>query len=83
MVDCPHSSRSGKQQVVFALGQLNFVRRLDLSDVRYVSQATYEARIQRLTPRENDIVYSREGGILGLACMVSARLNTFSLEVSE
>ena len=74
--DCPHSTPKWQATGRVCLRTTEFRSgRLDLSDVRYVSQATYEARIQRLTPRENDIVYSREGGILGLACMIPARLN--------
>jgi type I restriction enzyme, S subunit len=76
VVDCPHSTPKWQATGCVCLRTTEFrPGRLDLSDVRYVSLATYEARIQRLTPRENDIVYSREGGILGLACMIPARLN--------
>ena len=76
VVDCPHSTPKWQASGRVCLRTTEFrPGRLDLSDVRYVSQATYESRIQRLTPRENDIVYSREGGILGLACMIPARLN--------
>jgi type I restriction enzyme, S subunit len=76
VVDCPHSTPKWQATGRVCLRTTEFrPGRLDLSDVRYVSQATYEARIQRLTPRGNDIVYSREGGILGLACMIPARLN--------
>ena len=76
VVDCLHSTPKWQATGRACLRTTEFRSgRLDLSDVRYVSQATYEARIQRLTPRENDIVYSREGGILGLACMIPARLN--------
>jgi type I restriction enzyme S subunit len=44
--------------------------RLDLREVRYVSEETYAERTERLVPQEGDILYSREGGILGIACMV-------------
>lgn len=71
IVDCPHSTpkwtTSGKICVrtnQFRPGQL------DLSDVRFVSEATYLERVQRLKPAAEDILYSREGGILGIACRV-------------
>ena len=35
-----------------------------------MSEADYVARTQRLTPAAGDILYSREGGILGVACLV-------------
>ena len=38
--------------------------------MRYVSRDTYRERIRRLEPRKGDVVYSREGGILGIACMI-------------
>jgi len=44
---------------------------LDLESVRFVSEATYRERILRLEPRPGDVLYSREGGILGVACTVS------------
>jgi type I restriction enzyme, S subunit len=43
---------------------------LDLSKPRFVSAKTYLERIERLEPRADDILYSREGGILGIACRV-------------
>jgi type I restriction enzyme, S subunit len=76
IVDCPHSTPKWQAKGRVCLRTTEFrPGRLDLSDVRYVSQATYEARTQRLTPSENDIVYSREGGILGVACMIPTALN--------
>lgn len=47
----------------------NFTTRgLDLTEVRYVDAETYQRQVQRLVPEAGDIVYSREGGILGIAC---------------
>lgn len=71
IVDCPHSTpvwaSSGKICVRTSQFRPGY---LDLSTARFVSQATYIERIQRLLPMENDILYSREGGILGIACRV-------------
>lgn len=71
IVDCPHSTPkwtiAGKLCVrtnQFRPGQL------DLAGSRFVSEATYIQRIERLKPAEDDILYSREGGILGVACRV-------------
>ena len=73
IVDCPHStpvwSESGKMCVRTSQFRPGF---LDLTNVRFVSETTYTERIQRLVPSENDILYSREGGILGVACRVPA-----------
>lgn len=43
---------------------------MTLDEVRYVSPATYSERIARLEPLPGDVLYSREGGILGLACVI-------------
>ena len=51
VVDCPQSTPKWQTSGRVCLRTTEFrPGRLDLSDVRYVSQATYEARIQRLTP---------------------------------
>lgn len=71
IVDCPHSTpmwtTAGKICV-----RTNQFRpgHLDLTAVRHVSETTYRERIQRIKPRADDILYSREGGILGVACRV-------------
>jgi type I restriction enzyme, S subunit len=71
IVDCPHSTpkwtSSGKICV-----RTNQFRPglLDLSETKFVSDETFEQRIQRLRPQKDDILYSREGGILGIACRV-------------
>lgn len=71
IVDCPHSTPKWEASGRICLRTTEFLPgRLDLSDVRYVSQATYDDRIKRLRPRAKDVVYSREGGILGVACLI-------------
>ncbi len=71
IVDCPHSTpkwiSSGRMCVRTTQFKPGY---LDLSDVQFVSEETYQDRIKRLKPQENDILYSREGGILGVACRV-------------
>jgi type I restriction enzyme, S subunit len=44
--------------------------------VRFVSEETYEERIMRLEPKPGDVLYSREGGILGIACIIPNELRT-------
>ena len=73
IVDCPHSTpkwtESGKICVRTNQIQPGY---LDLSQNRFVSNETYKERTKRLIPRKDDILYSREGGILGVACRVPA-----------
>lgn len=70
-VDCPHSTpkwtSKGKICVRTSQFRPGF---LDLSEPRYVDEETFVKRTERLKPREDDILYSREGGILGIACKV-------------
>ncbi len=71
VVDCPHStpkwSESGKYCVRTTAFNPFF---LDLSKQGFVSENVYQERIQRLKPEEGDILYSREGAILGIACQI-------------
>jgi type I restriction enzyme S subunit len=71
IVDCPHSTpkwtTGGKICVRTSQFKPGF---LDLTNTQFVSEETYNERIARLRPRGNDILYSREGGILGVACRV-------------
>jgi type I restriction enzyme, S subunit len=71
IIDCPHSTPKWTAEGKICVRTNQFrPGRLDLSGVRFVSESTYLERIQRLEPAENDILYSREGGILGVACRV-------------
>lgn len=71
IVDCPHTTPKWTDhgEICVRTNQLR-PRSLDLSEPRFVSPETYLERIERLEPRANDILYSREGGILGIACRV-------------
>ncbi len=70
-VDCPHSTPKWTNSGKLCLRTTNFLpNKLDISEVKYVSQSTYEKRIERLKPQKNDVLYSREGGILGIACIL-------------
>lgn len=71
IVDCPHSTPKWANEGHICVRTTEFLPgRLVLDRVRFVSQATYEERIQRLRPEAGDILFSREGGILGIACQV-------------
>ena len=71
IVDCPHSTPKWVTSGEICIRTSNFKPgRIDLSDTRYVSIETYLDRISRLEPKSGDILLSREGGILGVACMV-------------
>lgn len=71
IVDCPHTTPKWTSAGQLCLRTTNFrPGQLDLEVRHFVSDATYVERIDRLEPRQGDIVYSREGGILGIACTI-------------
>ena len=71
IVDCLHTTPKWTDDGVLGI-KTNQVRagQLDLSSPYFVSENTYKARVSRLEPRQDDILYIREGGILGVACLV-------------
>jgi type I restriction enzyme, S subunit len=71
IVDCPHSTPKWTSNGKICVRTNQFSPGyLDLSRSRFVSERTFEERIKRLRPQQDDILYSREGGILGVACRV-------------
>jgi type I restriction enzyme S subunit len=75
IVDCPHSTPKWTQSGKICIRTCEIKPcYLDLSQTRYVSEDTYHERIQRLEPKEGDIVYSREG-TLGQAAIIPPGLN--------
>ena len=77
IVDCSHSTPKWAKSGVLCLRTTNFNPGfLDLESVRFVSEETYNERIMRLEPQPGDVLYSREGGILGIACIIPKQLKT-------
>ena len=75
IVDCPHTTPRWTEVGEICVRTTQFKPgKLDLSTPRYVSIETYNERIARLRPEPNDVLYSREGGILGVACQIPPRV---------
>ncbi|AVE79313.1 restriction endonuclease subunit S [Klebsiella michiganensis] len=75
IIDCPHSTPKWTEQGFICVRTNQFKPgHLDLNNSRYVSEQTYIERTQRLEPSYGDILYSREGGILGVACRVPEKI---------
>ena len=71
IADCPHSTPKWTNSGRLCVRTTNFKPGfLDLTEVRYVSDETFMERILRVEPQTGDVLYSREGGILGIACMI-------------
>ncbi len=74
VVDCPHSTPRWESSGKICLRTTNFLpNKLDLSEVRYVSDKTFQERTARLKPKYGDLLYSREGGILGIGCILNIK----------
>ena len=76
IVDCLHTTPKWTEEGVLCI-KTNQVRagQLDLSSPHFVSENTYRARVNRLEPRQDDILYIREGGVLGVACLEHSTLS--------
>jgi type I restriction enzyme S subunit len=71
IVDCPHSTPKWSEDGYLCLRTTNFKRgRLDLSEKNYVTKEIFDIRNTRLVPLPGDVLYSREGAILGIACII-------------
>ena len=71
IVDCPHSTPKWSEEGRLCLRTSNFKRGyLDLSEKSYVTSEVYDERTARLIPKTGDVLYSREGSILGIACII-------------
>lgn len=71
IVDCPHSTPKWSEEGYLCLRTTNFKRGyLDLSEKNYVTKETFDSRNIRLVPLPGDVLYSREGAILGIACII-------------
>ena len=71
IVDCPHSTPKYYNETTdFAAIDTNCIDSEGyITHLRYVDKKTYYERIQRLEPKENDIVYTREGSICRAALL--------------
>lgn len=73
LTDCPHETpkydADGKYLVIRTADQDLAVLRKD-EDMFRLSENEYENRIRRMSLDKDDIVYGREGGRWGLACLV-------------
>ena len=70
IIDCPHSTPKWLNEGIPVIRNYNISGgQLDLSKLSYVDEETYESRIKRAKPVENDIIISREAP-MGEACLV-------------
>ena len=75
IVDCLHSTPKFQESGSLCI-DTNCIKpgRIIIEKVRYVDSATFIERNRRMTPLENDILFSREGALLGVAVRVPGNL---------
>lgn len=75
IVDCPHSTPKWEKSGKLCLRTTNFKRGyLDLQSPNYVSEETFHDRNRRIIPQPGDVLYSREGSVLGIACTIPSNI---------
>ena len=78
IVDCPHSTPSyTKENTGYMCIRTSIVKknRIIWDDIEYIPENEFNQRIQRKRPEKGDIVYTREGAILGIAAMIDRDCN--------
>ncbi len=78
IVDCPHSTPSYTlEDTGFMCIRTSIVKknRIMWEDIEYISEEEYIQRIQRKKPEKGDVVYTREGAILGIAAVIDRDCN--------
>lgn len=75
IVDCPHSTPKWEKSGKLCRRTTNFKRGyLDLQSPNYVSEETFHDRNRRIIPQPGDVLYSREGSVLGIACTIPSNV---------
>jgi len=78
IVDCPHSTPSyTSKDTGFMCIRTSIVKknRIMWEDIEYIPEEEYKQRIQRKKPEKGDVVYTREGAILGIAAVIDRDCN--------
>ena len=78
IVDCPHSTPSyTNEDTGFMCIRTSIVKKNKIlwDDIEYIPEDEFTKRIQRKKPDVGDIVYTREGAILGIAAIIDRDCN--------
>ena len=75
IVDCLHSTPIFRESGFLCI-DTNCIKpgRIDFEKVRYVDEDTFIERNRRMKPKENDVMFSREEALLGVATRVPSNL---------
>ena len=78
IVDCPHSTPSyTSEDTGFMCIRTSIVKknRIMWENIEYIPKEEYIQRIQRKRPEKGDVIYTREGAILGIAAVIDRDCN--------
>ena len=78
IVDCPHSTPSyTSDNTGYMCIRTSIVKKNHImwDEIEYISEQEYYQRIQRKRPARGDVIYTREGAILGIAAMIDRECN--------
>ncbi len=78
IVDCPHSTPNyTKEDTGYMCIRTSVVKknRILWDEVEFISEEEYIQRIQRKKPEKGDVIYTREGAILGIAAIIDRDYN--------
>lgn len=78
IVDCPHSTPSyTNEDTGYMCIRTSIVKKNKIlwDEIEYIPEDEYYKRIQRKKPEKGDIVYTREGAILGIAAIIDRECN--------
>lgn len=78
IVDCPHSTPNyTSEDTGYMCIRTSIVKknRILWDEIEYIPEQEYHQRIQRKKPERGDIVYTREGAILGIAAIIDRDCN--------
>ena len=78
IVDCPHSTPNyTSENTGFMCIRTSIVKknRIMWDDIEFIPEEEYKQRTQRKKPEKGDVVYTREGAILGIAAIIDRDCN--------
>ena len=78
IVDCPHSTPSyTAENTGYMCIRSSIVKKNHIlwDEIEYIPEHEYRQRILRKKPEKGDIIYTREGAILGIAAMIDRNCN--------
>ena len=78
IVDCPHSTPNyTDNNTGFMCVRTSFIKKNQIlwDKLEYISEEEFYYRIQRRKPSKGDIIYTREGAILGIAAIINKDCN--------